>query len=164
MIPCQSFKLSFWGLSIAGFEPQLFPWNDGILPLCYQSSPDFYVKKMHGSAYLFPTIWWQIEHKHREERDAHTRDDQVDRVEQRFPPHCHIEGDVKVGLITARVEFDISYGGHLQDVPLHRHVELGQVHADVDLGAAVLLVNVAEVDLERVEEKLKSASKAVAIN
>ena len=34
-------------------------------------------------------------------------------------PHCHIEGDVKVGFITARIIFNITNGGHLQNIPLN---------------------------------------------
>ena len=34
-------------------------------------------------------------------------DDQVDRVEERLPPHGDVEGDVQVGLVTARVDLNI---------------------------------------------------------
>ena len=58
--------------------------------------------------YLLPAVRGEIEHEDGEEGDAHAGDDQVDCVEQRLPPHRDVEGDVQVGLVTARVELDIS--------------------------------------------------------
>ena len=58
--------------------------------------------------YLFPTIRWKVEYKHCEKRNAHAGNDQVDCVEQCFSSHCDIEGDVKVGFVTACVDFHIS--------------------------------------------------------
>ena len=57
--------------------------------------------------YLLSTVRGEIEHEHGEEGDAHAGDDQVDRVEQRLPPHRDVEGDVQVRLVTTRVDFNI---------------------------------------------------------
>ena len=43
---------------------------------------------------------------------------------------------------------DVADGGHFEDVPLHRHVELGEVHADLHFGPAEVLVDVSQVDLQ----------------
>jgi len=94
-------------------------------------------------SYLLSRIRGQIEDQHGQEGDAHAGDDQVDGVEQRLPPHGHVECDVQVGFIAASVELDIANGGNLQDVPLHRHVELGQVHADLHAITAQFLINVS---------------------
>ena len=56
---------------------------------------------------LLPAVRGKIKHKDSEEGDAHAGDDQVDCVEQRLPPHRDVEGDVQVGLVTARVDFNI---------------------------------------------------------
>ena len=47
---------------------------------------------------------------------------------QCFSAHRDVEGDIKVGFITASVIFNISNGGNGQDVPLDRHVELGEIN------------------------------------
>jgi hypothetical protein len=60
--------------------------------------------------YLLSTIGGQIEGEHREKGDAHTRNDDVDRVEEGFPSHGDVERNVQVGLITARVELLIPVG------------------------------------------------------
>ncbi len=57
--------------------------------------------------YLLSAVWRQVEDEHGEEGDAHARDDEVHRVEERLPPHRDVEGDVQVGLVTARVELHI---------------------------------------------------------
>ncbi len=97
--------------------------------------------------YLLAAVWRQVEDKDGEEGDAHAGNDEVDSIKEGLPPHRHIEGDVQVGLITARVVFDVAYRRHLQDVPLDRHVELGEVHANLHLGPAIFLVNVTQVHL-----------------
>ena len=73
---------------------------------------------------LLPTVGGQVEHQDCQEGDAHAGDDQVHGVEQCFPSHGDVEGDIKVGLITAGVVLDISYGRHLKDVPLDRRIKL----------------------------------------
>ena len=70
------------------------------------------MKCINGS-YLLPTVRREIEHKYCEEGDAHAGDDQVDCVEERLPPHGDVEGDIQVGLVTARVELDIPLCRHL---------------------------------------------------
>ena len=57
--------------------------------------------------YLLARVWGKVEHEHSEEGDAHAGDDQVHCVEQSLPPHGDVEGDVQVGLVTARVELHI---------------------------------------------------------
>ena len=42
---------------------------------------------------------------------------------------------------------DVADGGHLQNVPFYRHVELGEVHSDLDFGPAKVLVDVSQVNL-----------------
>ena len=44
--------------------------------------------------YLLPAVRGQVEDEYGEEGDAHTGDDQVDRVEERLPPHGQDERDV----------------------------------------------------------------------
>ena len=57
-----------------------------------------------GEGDLLPTVGGEVEDEDCEEGDAHAGDDQVDCIEQRLPPHCDVEGDVQVWLVTARVE------------------------------------------------------------
>ena len=89
--------------------------------------------------YLLATVGGKVEHEDSEEWDAHAGDDEIDGVEQRLPAHGDVKSDIKVRLITASVEFYVPNGGHGQDVPLDGHVELGQVHPDVDDVCALLL-------------------------
>ena len=63
--------------------------------------------------HLLARVWGEVEDEDGEEGDAHAGDDQVDCVEQRLPPHGDVEGDVQVGLVTARVELDIPLCRHL---------------------------------------------------
>ena len=72
------------------------------------------LKYLGFNNHLFPAVGGKIEDEDGEKGDAHAGDDQVDRVEQRLPPHRDVEGDVKVRLVTTRVELDISLGWHLQ--------------------------------------------------
>ena len=90
------------------------------------------------SAHLLPTVRREVEDEYGEEADAHAGNDEVDGVEEGLPPHGDVEGDVEVRLVTAGVELDVPLGWDLQNVPLHRHVELGQVDPDVHRGAALL--------------------------
>ena len=63
---------------------------------------------MHRAiSHLLSTIGREIEDQNCEEADAHAGDDEVDGVEECFPPHGDVEGDVQVGLVTARVELHI---------------------------------------------------------
>ena len=57
--------------------------------------------------HLLPGVGGEVEHEHGEEGDAHAGDDEVHGVEQSLPPHGDVEGDVQVGLVTARVELHI---------------------------------------------------------
>ena len=98
--------------------------------------------------YLLATVWRQIEHKDRQEGDAHARDDQVDSVEQRLSTHSDVERDVQVWLVAAGVVLDVAHGRNLEDVPLDGHVELGEVDADFNLRPPVLFVNVTQVHLK----------------
>ena len=43
---------------------------------------------------LLARVGRQVEDEDRQKGDAHARDDQVDRVEQRLAPHRHVERDV----------------------------------------------------------------------
>ena len=99
--------------------------------------------------HLFSAVRRQVEGEHSEKGDAHAGDDEVDRVEERLASHRHVERDVEVGLVAARVVLDVPDGGNLQNVPLDAHVELGQVDADLDLGPTVLLVDVTQVNLKQ---------------
>ena len=64
---------------------------------------------MHRAiSHLLSTIGREIEDQNCEEADAHAGDDEVDGVEECFPPHGDVEGDVEVGLVTAGVILDIS--------------------------------------------------------
>ena len=101
--------------------------------------------------YLFTAVRGQVEREHRQEGDAHARDDEVHGVEERLPAHLDVEGDVEVGLVAARVELLVANRGHLQDVPLDRHVELGQVDAQGDHVGVLHLAHVSQVNLERRE-------------
>ena len=89
--------------------------------------------------YLFTTVRWQIEDEDSEEGDAHAWYNQIDSVEQCFSAHRDVKGDIKVRFITASIIFNISNSRDGQDVPLDRHVELGEVDADVDYVFARLL-------------------------
>lgn len=116
--------------------------------------------------HFFPTVGRQIEGKHRQERNSHARYNDVDGVEQCFPAHRYIECYVQIGLVTACVEFFIPANNsrhqnwimqppgiylphcwHIQNVPLHRIVELGQIDSNVNHIAARLFVHVSQVDL-----------------
>lgn len=55
-------------------------------------------------AYLLPAVRGQVERQHGKKTDSHTRDDDVDSVEERFPTHCYVEGYVQIRLIAARVK------------------------------------------------------------
>ena len=90
------------------------------------------------TAHLLSAVRREVEDEDGEEADAHAGDDEVDSVEEGLPPHGDVEGDVEVRLVTAGVELDVPLGRDLQYVPLHRHVELGQVDPDVHRGAALL--------------------------
>jgi hypothetical protein len=57
---------------------------------------------------LFSAVGWQVEGEDREEGDAHARDDQVDRVEERLPPHRDVESYVQIRLITTSIKFLVS--------------------------------------------------------
>jgi hypothetical protein len=46
------------------------------------------------SSYLFSRVRGQIKYENREERDAHTRNDEVDGVEECLSPQGHVESDV----------------------------------------------------------------------
>ena len=59
----------------------------------------------HQTTRLFARVGRQVEREDGEERDAHARDDEVHRVEQRLPPHRDVERDVQVRLDAASVEF-----------------------------------------------------------
>lgn len=60
--------------------------------------------------YLLATVRRQVEREHGQERDAHARDYDVDRVEERFPPHRNVERNVQVGLVATGVELFVSEG------------------------------------------------------
>ena len=89
-----------------------------------------------GENYLFPRVCGEIEHENSEEGYSHTGNDQIDRVEQRLPPHGEDEGDVGQELLLVLaasvlvlvhlrvVGLDVLGGRHVQDVPLHAEVEL----------------------------------------
>ncbi len=62
---------------------------------------------------LLAAVRGQIEDEDGEEGDAHAGDDEVDGVEEGLAPHRHVERDVEVGLITARVVFHIADCGNL---------------------------------------------------
>ena len=96
-----------------------------------------YLSNVLAQTDLLPTVRREVEHEDGEEADAHAGDDEVDGVEESLPPHGDVEGDVQVGLVTAGVELDISFGWNLQYVPLHRHVELRQVDTHVHSGAVL---------------------------
>ena len=95
--------------------------------------------KPNISTHLFTTVRWQIEDEDSEEGDAHAWYNQIDSVEQCFSAHRDVKGDIKVRFITASIIFNISNSRDGQDVPLDRHVELGEVDADVDYVFARLL-------------------------
>ena len=99
------------------------------------------------TAHLLSAVRREVEDEDGEEADAHAGDDEVDSVEQGLAPHSHVEGDVKIGFITAGIIFHVPHRRHLQNVPLHRHVELRQVHPDLHLRPVVFLVDVAQVHL-----------------
>lgn len=58
--------------------------------------------------YLLATVGRQIEREHGQKRDAHARNDDVDRVEQRLAAHRNVERDVQIRFVAARVEFLIA--------------------------------------------------------
>lgn len=64
--------------------------------------------KLDHPSHLFPAVRGQVEHKYGEEGDSHAGDDEVHCVEEGLPPHCYVERDVEVRLITARVELFVS--------------------------------------------------------
>ena len=127
----------------------------------FHSDADF-IKK--GENYLLPRVCWEIEHENCEEGNSHTGNDQINRVEQSLPPHGEDEGDVGqelllVPLLAASVlvlvhlrvvGLDVLGGRHVQDVPLHAEVELGQVNAELHHVVAGLLVHVLQINLEKI--------------
>ena len=87
----------------------------------------------HTQRHLLAGIGRQVEDQHRQARDAHARDDQVHRVEERLPSQCYVEEDVQVRRIAAAaVVLDVAFGRHVHDVPLHAQVELAQINAHFD--------------------------------
>lgn len=99
-------------------------------------------------AHLLPGVRRQVKHQHGEEADPHTGDDEVHGVEERLAPHRDVKGDVQVRLITAGVVLLVPHCGHVEDVPLHRHVELRQVDTHLHDWSARVLVDVAKVNLQ----------------
>ena len=98
--------------------------------------------------YLLPAVRGQVEDEYGEEGDAHTGDDQVDRVEQRLPPQCYVEEDVRIGRVTATaVELLVALGRHRHDVPLDTQVIFPQIDAYLDDIRLGLLVQVLQVHL-----------------
>jgi len=59
--------------------------------------------------YLFSRVGRQVEHEHCQEGDANARDDEVDRVKERLPPHRYVERNVQIRLVAARVKLHISF-------------------------------------------------------
>lgn len=57
---------------------------------------------------LFTAVRWQVECQDGQKRDPHARDDEVDGVEQCFPPHGDVEGYIQVRFITTSIEFLVS--------------------------------------------------------
>ena len=57
---------------------------------------------------LFPTVWRKIKYEHCEKRNAHTWYDKIHCVKKGLPPHCDVESNVQIRLITAGVELYIS--------------------------------------------------------
>lgn len=55
-------------------------------------------------SYFFTAVRWQVERQDREERDAHARYDNVDRVKKRFPSHGDVERYVQIRFIAARID------------------------------------------------------------
>ena len=66
-----------------------------------------YLSNVLAQSDLLPTVRREVEHEDGEEADAHAGDDEVDGVEEGLPPHGDVEGDVQVGLVTARVELHV---------------------------------------------------------
>ncbi len=134
-------------------------WVDPLPSSCTQTVGATRCTHESLAIYLLAAVRGQIEYKHGEETDAHAGDDEVDGVEERLSSHGDVERDVEVGLLAARVVLDVANGGHLQDVPLHRHVVLRQVHADLHLRPSQLLVNVPQIDLHLREDTLEGKKK-----
>ena len=125
--------------------------------------------------HFLAAVGGQVEHEHGEKGDAHAGYYEVDSVEERLAPHRDVESNIEVGLGAAcvipetrrsksvtystptvrRVDnmiqkmglLDVADGGHFENVPLYRHVELGEVHADLHFGPAKVLVDVSQVNL-----------------
>ena len=89
-------------------------------------------KNGNAQCQLFAAIARQIKNEHRQERDADTRNDQVDCVEEGLPPDCDIEVNVHVLLHTAVIDFDVLLGRNFQNVPLDWLVVVGHVYAELD--------------------------------
>ena len=70
------------------------------------------LRKFTQSQFL-PSVWRQREAEERHRGDQHARDDQVEEVVKRPPPHVDGEGDVHIRLGAALVD---------NAVPLSRHV------------------------------------------
>lgn len=64
---------------------------------------------------LLAWVWWKVESEDGEEGDTHAGDDEVDGVEECFPPHGDVEGNVQVWLVTTRVELFVPE----EDTPLY---------------------------------------------
>ena len=114
--------------------------------------PKTYIRLGQLFVYLFATVWGQVKDEDSEKRDAHAWYDEIDSVEQCFSAHRDVEGDIKVGFITASVIFNIPNGGNGQDVPFDRHVELGEIHANVDNVGACFFFLVSQIHLENYVE------------
>ena len=56
--------------------------------------------------HLLPGIGRKVKDQNGQAGNAHARDDQVDRVEQRLPPDCHVEEDV---CLDGKVDYSIDY-------------------------------------------------------
>ncbi len=57
--------------------------------------------------YLFAGIGRQVEDQNGEESDPDARNDEIDRVKQRFTAHRDVERNVQVRLVAARVKLHI---------------------------------------------------------
>ena len=69
--------------------------------------PSIYSNALPIISNLLSAVRREVEDEDSEEADAHAGDDEVDGVEECFPPHGDVEGDVQVGLVTAGVELDV---------------------------------------------------------
>lgn len=107
--------------------------------MCYNNEYRNASKFWLCSNYLFAAVRGQIKCEHRQERDAHARNDNVDRVEERLTSHGDVERNVQIRFVAAGVEFLVSVQSvHFVQLKVHviHCIESENLHTNLTAGTS----------------------------